>query len=581
MQRLLVILLLCGFVGSSRAQTVRVVATTSFLADMAQELAGAHCEVISLLPLGADPHIYEAVPGDAKLLAEADLIIVNGLNLEGWLSKLIEQAGGQAMQVVASAGVPPIGSAEHADSYDPHAWMDPMLGRQYIRNISVALQRLLPDHAASIQRNYEAYDQALLQLDSQITAILAPIPPQHRIIATTHDAFRYFGNRYGMRVLSVLGTTTDAEVRVNDLQALINTIEAEALPAIFIETTLNPKLLQQLAADAGIRIGGNLYADSMGPKGSGADTYLRMLLYNAEVLAAGLGGAGLAPERRNDWLMLLIIAAFFALAFLVLARRIQRKASRPLPALHPIKITGLTVAYDNKVVLNHFDLHLEQGKLYGLVGPNGSGKSTLFKSILDLIPTDRGAISIGDLPVQALQSHIAYVPQKEEIDWTFPATVLDVVLMGRYPHRRPFQPLRKQDRENAMLHIRELDLEPLIHKQIGALSGGQQQRVFLARALCQEASLYFLDEPFVGVDITTEDKIMSLLRKLVASGKTVVMIHHDLSKARAYFDAVIMINRTLVAFGKPEEVITEQNILRTFSGTQPMYDQAEQFNLNR
>ena len=314
MQRLLVILLLCGFVGSSRAQAVRVVATTSFLADMAQELAGAHCEVISLLPLGADPHIYEAVPGDAKLLAEADLIIVNGLNLEGWLSKLIEQAGGQAMQVVASAGVQPIGSAEHADSYDPHAWMDPLLGRQYIRNISVALQRLLPDHAASIQRNYEAYDQALLQLDSQITAILAPIPPQHRIIATTHDAFRYFGNRYGMRVLSVLGTTTDAEVRVNDLQALINTIEAEALPAIFIETTLNPKLLQQLAADAGIRIGGNLYADSMGPKGSGADTYLRMLLYNAEVLAAGLGGAGLAPERRNDWLMLLIIAAFFALA---------------------------------------------------------------------------------------------------------------------------------------------------------------------------------------------------------------------------------------------------------------------------
>jgi ABC-type Mn2+/Zn2+ transport system ATPase subunit len=183
--------------------------------------------------------------------------------------------------------------------------------------------------------------------------------------------------------------------------------------------------------------------------------------------------------------------------------------------------------------------------------------------------------------VQAVQTHIAYVPQKEEIDWTFPATVLDLVLMGRYPHKRPFERLSAADKAKVLGHIQELELDGLLHKQIGELSGGQQQRVFLARALAQEAQLYFLDEPFVGVDVTTEDKIIQILRRLVSEGKTVVMIHHDLSKAQAYFDQVIMINRRLVAFGPPAEVVTEANILRTFSGTQPMYDQAEQFNRNR
>jgi ABC-type Mn2+/Zn2+ transport system ATPase subunit/ABC-type Zn uptake system ZnuABC Zn-binding protein ZnuA len=572
-------LLLFGAVRAAAQPTpIKVVATTSFLADMAQQLAGTHCEVISLLPLGADPHIYDAVPGDARLLAEADMIIENGLNLEGWLKKLIDQAGGKALLITASDGIEPIGSAEHANSYDPHAWMDPLLGRIYIRNMANGLQRLLPDHAAEIERNFEAYDRQLLELHTYIESRIAEIPAEHRIIATTHDAFRYFGNRYGMRVLSVLGTTTDAEVRVSDLQALISTIEAENLPALFIESTINPKLLQQVAADAGIRIGGSMYADSMGPKGSGADTYLSMLRHNADTLVEGLKGTGAANSRRTDLLMLLIIAGFFAIAFAVLALRIQRKNSGDLPAVHPIHINGLTVAYDDKVILNHFDLQLEQGKLYGLIGPNGSGKSTLFKSILGLLKTDRGAITIGALPVEAVQTHIAYVPQKEEIDWTFPATVYDLVLMGRYPHKRPFQPLSSIDKAKALEHIRELELEQLLHKQIGELSGGQQQRVFLARALAQEAQLYFLDEPFVGVDVTTEEKIMQILRRLVAEGKTVIMIHHDLSKAQAYFDQVIMINRRLVAFGSPAEVVTEANILRTFSGTQPMYDQAQQFN---
>lgn len=563
------------------AQKPVVVATTSFLADMTRELGGDAVDVRSLLPLGADPHIYDAVPGDALLLAQADLIVENGLNLEGWLSELITQAGKDAKRLVATEGISPIGSEEHAGSYDPHAWMDPLLGRQYAKNISLALQELLPERSAYLQDRLARYDSSLLATHHQIEQLLADIPEQKRVIATTHDAFRYFGQRYGMAVVSVLGTTTDAEVRTADLQALINTIESRELPAIFVESTINPKLLQQVAEDAGIRIGGSMYADSMGPEGSGADTYLRMLLHNARILAEGLGGGPADAQRRLDLLLLGVIALFFLTAFGWLAWRIQRPKSGDLPPAAALEVSSLTVAYDNKVVLNHFDLQLAPGKLYGLLGPNGSGKSTLFKSILGLVETDRSHIRLGGLPISELHTHLAYVPQKEEIDWTFPATVYDVVLMGRYPHRRPFESITAADHQLVLEQLRALDIEQLRHKQIGELSGGQQQRVFIARALAQEASWYFLDEPFVGVDITTEEKIMAILRQKVAKGATVVMIHHDLSKATAYFDAVVLINRRLVAFGPPAEVVTEANILAAFSGTQPLYDQAEQFNLRK
>lgn len=556
----------------------RVVATTTFIADMAQQLAGPDFQVSSILPVGSDPHIYDPVPGDARMLADADLILQNGLNLEGWLQKLIDNSGSSSRVVEVTAGISPIGSAEHAGSYDPHAWMDAAYGRLYVRNIYEALLSLRPDKEADLYARYVAYDRQLAALDSSIKARVAAIPAEKRVIATSHDAFRYYGNRYGFKVVSVLGTTTDAEVRTEDMQALIRVIEAYDLPAIFVESTINPKLMQQLAGDAGIRIGGKLYADSMGPKGSGADSYLGMLEHNTRVLLEGLLQAGPAESRRKDLGLLAIVAAFFAGAFVVVAVGIQPKPKQVLQKGYTLEVKGLTVAYDNKVILNNFRLSLPAGKLYGLIGPNGSGKSTLFKSILGLVATDQGDIQLGGAPISALRKHISYVPQKEEIDWQFPATVMDVVLMGRYPHKKTFARLNKNDRDKARLHLRELDIEALQNKQISELSGGQQQRVFIARALAQEADVYFLDEPFVGVDVTTEDKIMTILKKLVREGKTVIIIHHDLSKAKAYFDDLILINRRLLAFGPAQQVLTEENILRTFSGTQALYDTAAAFN---
>ncbi len=616
--------------GSQKNESQRplVVATTGFLADITAQIAGDACAVVSLLPTGTDPHTYEAIPTDAALLSRADLVIENGLTLEGWLEKLIRNTSQRAMRVVATTGVVPIQSADHQGSVDPHAWMDPVHGRQYARNICSALIKLMPDQRQYLEDRWLGYDQQLGETDAYIRRILSVVPPEHRVIATTHDAFRYMGNRYGYAVLSLLGTTTDAEVRTTDLQEMVRNIQSRRLPALFVETTLNPRLMQQVARDGGIRLGGKLYADSMGPKGSGADTYLSMLKHNARVIASALAPQAYAsfiqnkqvsngksetavdeekPEnspssaRYNDLLnedrntdrnevgnndllneaypsgnlvFLMIILACFSAAAFFLVLRIQRAAPRIELGNQPLQIDGLSASYAQTTVLQHFSLELPAGAFYGLVGPNGSGKSTLFKSALGIIKPDSGSVRLAGYPLHHHTTGVAYVPQREEIDFNFPATVQDVVLMGRYSHHKPTERIHKKDLQEAEQAMAELDIIHLRQRPIGGLSGGQQQRAFLARALCQRPQWYLLDEPFTGVDQSTEEKILQVLRREVASGKSVLMIHHDLTRARTIFDQVILINRRLVAFGRPEEVLTEENILKTYSGLHSLYDEA-------
>jgi len=588
-----------------------VVATTGFLADITANIAGDACEVVSLLPTGTDPHTYEAVPGDAALLARANMVIENGLTLEGWLDKLIRNTGKQAIRVVATSGIAPIQSYDHSGSVDPHAWMDPVHGRQYARNICDALINLLPKQRQELEDRWLRYNQKLIETDAYIGRILSIVPPQHRVIATTHDAFRYMGNRYGYGVLSLLGTTTDAEVRTGDLQEMVRNIQSRRLPALFVETTLNPRLMQQVARDGGIRLGGKLYADSMGPKGSGADTYLSMLRHNARVIAAALAPKAYInyvrsevdstseketdfdrqksensrstaynedhlnnPNQSGNLVFLLIILACFSAAALFLILRIQRAAPSIDLRNQALHIDGLSASYAQTTVLQHFSLELASGSFYGLVGPNGSGKSTLFKTALGIMKPDSGSVRLAGYPLHHHTTGVAYVPQKEEIDLNFPATVQDVVQMGRYPHHKPTERLSKKDVQEAEQAMAELDILHLRHRPIGGLSGGQQQRAFLARALCQRPQWYLLDEPFAGVDQYTEDKILQVLRREVESGKSVLMIHHDLTRARSIFDQVILINRRLIAFGRPEEVLTEENILKTYSGLHSLYDEA-------
>jgi len=235
-----------------------------------------------------------------------------------------------------------------------------------------------------------------------------------------------------------------------------------------------------------------------------------------------------------------------------------------------ISVEDLSVSYEKKRVLTNIYLKIESGNVIGVVGPNGAGKSTLFKSILGLVEMDTGEIFVEGKNIADVRKKIAYVPQKDDVDWSFPATVMDIVLMGRYPYKGIFQRLNNQDKAIASKALTDMGILDLKDRQIGALSGGQQQRVFLARALCQEADIFFLDEPFVGVDITTEERIISLLKSLAAEGKTLLVVHHDLSNVEEYFDEVILLNQRLIAYGDTDKTFNKENISKTYGGQLPI-----------
>lgn len=231
---------------------------------------------------------------------------------------------------------------------------------------------------------------------------------------------------------------------------------------------------------------------------------------------------------------------------------------------YALKVEGLSVTYDKKRVLANIYLELEQGKVYGVLGPNGAGKSTLFKSILELIEYDNGKIRVLGKKVDQVRKQIAYVPQRDEIDRSFPANVMDIVLMGRYPFKTVFQRLNEEDKTKAREALEKVDLLDYADRSIGSLSGGQQQRSLLARALCQEATLFLLDEPLVGVDATTETKVVELIKKETEKGHTVLVVHHDLSTVTSYFDEVILLNQHLIASGPVEEAFTEENLAKCY-----------------
>lgn len=238
-----------------------------------------------------------------------------------------------------------------------------------------------------------------------------------------------------------------------------------------------------------------------------------------------------------------------------------------------ILIKELSVSYEKKRVLSNIFLNFEFGNLYGIIGPNGAGKSTLFKAILGLIEINTGSILIEGKSIKKKRKQVVYVPQKNEIDWSFPATVFDIVLMGRYPHKKILEKLNKEDEQLALEALEELGIANLKNRQIGELSGGQQQRVFLARALCQQADIFLLDEPFVGVDSTTEDHIIKILKKLANENKTLLVVHHDLSTVPDYFNKVLLLNQRKVAFGDTATSFTTEKIAQAYSGQLPILHQ--------
>lgn len=229
-------------------------------------------------------------------------------------------------------------------------------------------------------------------------------------------------------------------------------------------------------------------------------------------------------------------------------------------------VEDLTVSYDEKPVLWDIDLDIPPGVMAAIVGPNGAGKSTLIKAALGLIPAVAGHVRIFGLPVTRARRRIAYVPQRQSVDWDFPATVIEVVLMGLYGQlgwlRRP----GRAERARARAALEQVGLLDYADRPIGQLSGGQQQRAFIARALVQEADLYFLDEPMAGVDAVTEAAIVAVLKAERDAGRTVVVVHHDLSTVARYFDWLVMLNRRIIAQGPVAQVYTAENLRAAYGG---------------
>ena len=231
-----------------------------------------------------------------------------------------------------------------------------------------------------------------------------------------------------------------------------------------------------------------------------------------------------------------------------------------------IEAHNLTVVYNKKPAIWNVDFTLPEKKIIGIMGPNGSGKSTLLKAMLGLIKPEQGWVKIYGKPGKESAKKIGYIPQRQSIDWDFPATVEDVVRMGRFPHKGLFGRFTKSDKEIIDEAIERTNLQELRHRQISQLSGGQQQRTFIARALAQQPEILIMDEPFAGVDATTEEAIVTLLREMRNEGKTILVVHHDLVSAADYFDWLVLLNTRLVGFGPMETMYNETMISQAFGG---------------
>jgi len=260
----------------------------------------------------------------------------------------------------------------------------------------------------------------------------------------------------------------------------------------------------------------------------------------------------------------------------------QPKDLRNFPehsAESPLSIHDMTVAYERKPVLWDVDYEAPAGKLIAVVGPNGAGKSTLMKACLGLVPRATGTVEFFGAPYRKARREIGYVPQRETVDWDFPVSALDVACMGLYSRMGWCRPVGRKEKRAGLEALDRVEMADYASRQISQLSGGQQQRVFLARALAQDAKLYFMDEPFAGVDAATERTILQVLREIQSAGRTVIVVHHDLQTVHDYFDEVVLLNMRIVAAGPvsgDQSVFTQENLSKTYGGKLTLLDRVSE-----
>lgn len=305
-----------------------VVASASIFKDMTEVIADNLVDVDLIVPVGADPHVHEPTPRDAKLVTKADLILVNGLTFEGWIDELIENSGTKAKVVVITKGVPAIRSEEYVNSADPHAWMNPLNGIIYVNNIAKALIELDPKNEAAYAVKRDEYISELTKLDQYIRTEIKKIPAEKRVLITSHDAFAYYARAFNLEVQPLVGLSTEADVQTSDIQRVSKTIKERDIPAIFTESTINPKLLKQIASDRDIFIGGDLFADSLDEEGKPGGTYIGMLKHNTDVIVAALTATSdesieASDEATGGYLSYILLGGLMLIGLLFLVFKMR------------------------------------------------------------------------------------------------------------------------------------------------------------------------------------------------------------------------------------------------------------------
>lgn len=294
-RRLTACVLLLAASLASAADPLPVVASFSILGDLAQRIGGDRVKVHTLVGAGADAHVYQPSPADARTLAQARLTIVNGLGFEGWIERLIQSSGYRGQLVVASRGVTPLkrpatalDGHDPADAPDPHAWQDLVNAQRYVNNIAAALDEADPANKAFYRANAARLNQDIAALDREIRTTFNALPAERRKVVSSHDAFAYFSKAYGIRFIAPVGVSTDAEPSAAAVGAIIRQIRREKITAMFVENIADPRLLERISRESGARLGGTLYSDSLAPAGSPANSYLGMMRHNARTLATAL-----------------------------------------------------------------------------------------------------------------------------------------------------------------------------------------------------------------------------------------------------------------------------------------------------
>ncbi len=309
------------------AEKIKILSSASIFEDIAANIGGSLVITDCIVPIGGDPHIYEPVPRDAQKTIESDLILINGLTFEGWINELIENSGTKAKTVLITEGVEAITSDTYKNASDPHAWMNLLNGKKYAENIKNALVELDPENGSVYEANYKKYIQQIMELHDYVTKEIMTIPVNRRYLITSHDAFKYFGNQYGIQVEGIIGISTDAVAQTSDIRRVNKIIKENGVPAVFVESTINPKMLKQIASDNKVVIGGELFADSIAEKDHPAGTYLGMIKYNTDTIVNGLRNDAAMVEqgtKGNSNLVYILLGVFMLLILIFVVRQLNK-----------------------------------------------------------------------------------------------------------------------------------------------------------------------------------------------------------------------------------------------------------------